>query len=106
MPGLSMVRMASSSRGTPIYLVTASLSFWEATSRRIRPEKIRTASVMLSSFSFTIWAISASMSSVHTRSPATKEVSPSSVILTRFTGATFRRMTSMCLLLMDTPWDR
>ena len=33
----------------------------------------------------------------------TKEVSPSSMTRTRLRGATLRRMTSICLLLMETP---
>ena len=100
-PGLRIERRDSSVRGCPISSSIVSSGLSEA--RSVSPASALTAPAILRSLSSLILRRTSSASSSQIMSPATKSLSPSSMTLTLLSGATFRRITSMCLLLMLTP---
>ena len=103
LPGVKIFVNASSSNSLPInsWVVSSTLS----ASINKSPANESRAVLILCSLSKVISAFTFSTSSSKTISPATNEVSPSSMTLTLFNGATLRKITSICLLFMLTPWE-
>ena len=100
-PGVKTLRINSSVIGWPMY----SSKFSSGLSRhtRMSPAKFSSATLMRLSLSLRISCSILATSSSQIISPATNDVSPSSMTRTLLSGATFRSMTSMCLLFMLTP---